>query len=337
MNRGREKGVWRVAVAVAAGMTMAVAVAQANPTDAPGAAAPQESVSHGDHQQNGAAAVAGESGQSGSEKRGEVRAPSMVGAPGGPGYPAGMGGFYGPGGRMGAPYGPGYYPGGMNRPYGPGYYPGGMNRPYGPGYAGQGGAVAPGGASGQQNGDRLQQQGAGHARHGACRVCKEHKGGEARQGGKSCHHPDAGAAAGKGEGVCPMCQKKGCRGCGPRSMPMGMPMAIDPTLLGPHPLMVEQTLARLKERLAITQAQEGAWKGYGEAAAALSSVPADREQRGAEGAGRSVLALAEARTEFVSQLTDKRKAVLAAFKTLYEQLTDAQKVTINQFFGVPAP
>lgn len=253
------------------------------------------------------------------------RGPDMMGGNPGPGR---MGGNYGPG-RMGGNYGPGYpnMRGGFN---GPGY-PGMMAGPNGPN---------------QMNGP----QGPNPAQHKKCKMCLEKKADGPQQMCKMClekkangqqqtckmcgqHKMGTPQGAGMASGAdksCTLCNQKNS---GPMPMPMPMGMQnMDPVMLGYHPAMAEQALSFLKTALAVTPAQETAWKGYTDAAVALANAHGGMVQA-MYAPKESALAMAESRTQFVSQLVDKRKVALAAFKELFTQLTDEQKTTANRFFG----
>ena len=119
---------------------------------------------------------------------------------------------------------------------------------------------------------------------------------------------------------------------GPHGLLGAMKMK-DPTMLGHRPLRVKHILALLSGGLVITQAQEAAWRAYTEASMALTHA----HEGGIDlmhGKYDTALAVAEARTHFMVQLIEKRKLALAAFKALFDVLTDEQKTRVNHFFGV---
>lgn len=270
---------------------------------------------------------------------GGPRGPGMMGGYDGPGYPGMRGGPNGPGypGMRGGPYGPGY-PGMRGGPNGPGY-PGMMAGPNMPRYPGMMGA--PNGQN-RMNGP----EGSNHAQHKKCKMCVENKaGGEKKcpmcSQCKKCKGADMSNGADKS---CKMCKaqpsdpsgQSHTQGSQQQNGPMPpMPMMarmMDPVMLGYHPARAEQTLSFLKTALAITAAQETVWTAYVDAAKALANAHGGMAEA-MHGPKSSALDMAEARTQFVSQLVDKRKVALAAFKDLFAQLTDEQKSTANRFFG----
>ena len=115
----------------------------------------------------------------------------------------------------------------------------------------------------------------------------------------------------------------------------GMMHRMDPVMLGHNAAMAERTLLALKRQLTITKAQEAAWKAYVEAAMSMALAHGGVVDI-MHGRYDTALAAAEARTQFMVQLIDKGKHVLAAFKTLYTALSDEQKTHVNRFFGASA-
>ncbi|MEO5348483.1 MAG: Spy/CpxP family protein refolding chaperone [Magnetococcus sp. YQC-3] len=343
MNWRGMKRLFAAAVVCAGGLVAGVApVGLALAADAPqetvAAPAPQGEPVH-DHaamssqQTPDATGGAGKGGANGPGMMGGANGPGMMGGPGypgmmrgpgypgmmrGPGYPGMMGGPNGPG-MMGGPNGPGM----MGGPNGPGM----MGGPNGPGRMG-----GPNGTGQSCSMCAQKKQDGGQQK--SCKMCSQHGPGMAGEAGKSCkmcsqQGPGMAGEAGKS---CKMCgQQKMCAACGGMGAPQGMGMRMrDPILLGYHPVMVGQRLAFLKDLLAVTQAQEGAWKGYADAAMAVTTAHGE----GDPGARPdSALAMAESRTRFVTQLTEKRQLAVTAFKELHAQLTDEQKAKLDQFFG----
>ncbi|MEO5362495.1 MAG: Spy/CpxP family protein refolding chaperone [Magnetococcus sp. DMHC-8] len=330
MNWCGMKRLFAAAVVCAGGLVVGmVPVGLALAGDAP----PQETVAapvqqQGDHAQMHDHSAMGSqqtpdamggAGKGSPSSAGMMGGPNGPGRMGGPGYPGMMGG---PGysGRMG---GPGY-PGMMGGPGYPGY-PGMMGGPNGPGRMG-----APHGAG--PTCSMCAQKKQDGTQHKGCKMCSPQGPGVAGEAGKSCKmcSPQGPGMAGEAGKSCKMCgQQKRCAACGMMGGPQGMRMR-DPILLGYHPGMVGQRLSFLKDLLAVTQAQEGAWKGYADAAMAVTTAHGEGDPGVRPD---SALAMAESRTQFVTQLTEKRQLAMTAFKELHAQLTDEQKAKINQFFA----
>jgi LTXXQ motif family protein len=106
------------------------------------------------------------------------------------------------------------------------------------------------------------------------------------------------------------------------------------TLPGRH---IEGRLAFLRTELKITEAQAPLWDRVAavlrERAAKMdAAIEAARKARGS-GAGPDLLERLEARIRFGESRTESARAFLAAFRPLYESLSDGQKKTADELFA----
>ena len=93
---------------------------------------------------------------------------------------------------------------------------------------------------------------------------------------------------------------------------------------------VENYLANIKTRLAITTAQEAAWNAYAQAFLEQVTSRIDRHNMARAGIVQTPMVRAEQRLKAMETMIARKKAHFHAFKTLYTQLGEQQRIIADR-------